>query len=341
MAGSFFDGLLDSVQNPLFLGGVGLMSGGAPGMTQGLAAGNQFSQQKKRQKEQEAMQNGLMAMQGLSDQDRQILGASPELAADVLGKMYANKFDPMADVKRKTAEAELGMFPLKRQQIESQIAQNRAQIEQGRNGKYGLQPVFGQDEQGNPVIMQLGPAGEAVRTKIPQGVTLDLAIKAREQAMGKEAGKAQGEAKINLPMAEYNGKKITTLLDSILNDPYLPNMTGPISGRLPNISGPSNRVQSRIDQVQGKTFLQAYESLKGSGQITEIEGAKAESSLQRLQNTKVGTPDYIEALREFRQDVADLTEIARMKANGGYAPQRQPQQPPAQDNGGWSIKRID
>lgn len=340
MAG-FFDGLLDSVQNPLFLGGVGLMTDGGQGLQQGLMAGNQFAQQKKRQKSQEAMQNGLMAMEGLSDQDKQILSSSPELAADYLGRMYANKADPMADIKRQTAEAELGMLPLKRQQIESQIAQNRAQIEQGRGGRYGLQPVFGQDANGNPVVMQLGPGGEAVQTRLPDGVRLDLGVKAREGAAGKVQGTAQGEAKVNLPMAEYNAKKITTLLDGVLSDPYLPNMTGPAAGRMPNISGPSNRVQSKIDQIQGKTFLQAYESLKGSGQITEIEGAKAESSLQRLQNTRVGAADYANALREFRQDVADLAEITRAKANGGYAPQQQQMTAPPQQNGSWSIKRLD
>ncbi len=339
MAGTFFDGLLNSVQNPLFLGGVGLMGGGAQGLNQGLAAGNQFAAQRKKQAEQDAMQNGLMSMQGLSDQDKQILSSSPELAADYLSRMYANKADPMADLKMKTAQAELGMLPLKRQEIESKIAQNRAQIEQGRNGKYGLQPVFGQDAEGKPVIMQLGPSGEAVQTKMPNGVTLDLGVKAREAAAGKEAGEGMGKAKFSLPMAEYNAQKITTLLDKILSDPYLPNMTGPVSGRLPNLSGASGRVQGMLNQVQGKTFLQAYESLRGSGQITEIEGAKAEDSLQRLKTTQMGTSDYIDALREFRQDVADLVQVARMKASGNYTAPQQPA--PTPSNGGWSIKRLD
>lgn len=350
MAG-FFDGLLERTQNPLFLGGLNLMMGGGPqGMMQGMQMGGQMQEQaRKRQQEQqraEALKGALGGMQ-LNPQEQQFLAANPDAGSEVLQRILAERLDPMTPIKRKTAEANLqqtlsenSLFPLKRQQIEAQIAQNRAQVEQGRNGKYGLQPIYGTDENGNPIIMQLGPSGEAVQTKLPGGARVDLGMKSREQAMGTASGKAQGEARVNLPGAEYNAKKITELIDSVTNDPYLPQMTGPISGRMPNLSGQANRVQSKIDQIQGKTFLQAYESLKGSGQITEIEGAKAESSLQRLQNTRVGTQDYVSALREFRQDVADLAQIARAKAGGGYqAPQAAPQ--PGGDTGGWSIRRLD
>lgn len=128
MMAGFFDGLLNSVQNPLFLGGIGLMTGGGEGLQRGLLAGNQFSQQRKKQQQQDALSQSLMTMPGLSETDRTILANNPELATDALAGLYANKFDPMADLKRKTAElglqrgqADLGMMPLERRYKEAQI----------------------------------------------------------------------------------------------------------------------------------------------------------------------------------------------------------------------------
>jgi hypothetical protein len=37
-----------------------------------------------------------------------------------------------------------------------------------------------------------------------------------------------------------------------------------------------------LDQIQGRAFLEAFESLKGGGQITEIEGRKATDAIARL-----------------------------------------------------------
>ena len=79
---------------------------------------------------------------------------------------------------------------------------------------------------------------------------------------------------------------------------------------------------SRLEQVQGKNFLAAFQQLKGAGQITEIEGAKATAALGRL-----GTN---QSEGEFRKSVAELrgvlqTGLDRSKARLG----NQGQLPPA------------
>jgi hypothetical protein len=71
---------------------------------------------------------------------------------------------------------------------------------------------------------------------------------------------------------------------------------------------------SRLEQVQGKNFLAAFNQLKGAGQITEIEGAKATAALGRL-----GTN---QSEGEFRKSVAELrgvlqTGLDRSKARLG------------------------
>jgi len=54
-----------------------------------------------------------------------------------------------------------------------------------------------------------------------------------------------------------------------------------------------------LDQLKGKTFLQAFESLKGSGQITEVEGKKATEAIGRL-NTAQSDKAFQQALSDLR-----------------------------------------
>ena len=66
-----------------------------------------------------------------------------------------------------------------------------------------------------------------------------------------------------------------------------------------------------LGQVQGGTFLQAFESLKGGGAVSEIEGAKASSAIARL--------DTAQSETEFRAALTDFKEVmttvqARQKA---------------------------
>lgn len=89
--GGFFDGLLDSIQNPLFLGGIGLMSGGGDGLQKGLLAGNQFAEQRKKQAQQQALQSAVMGMPDIPEQYKTVLAASPELATSYLTNALAPK----------------------------------------------------------------------------------------------------------------------------------------------------------------------------------------------------------------------------------------------------------
>lgn len=92
-------------------------------------------------------------------------------------------------------------------------------------------------------------------------------------------------------------------IDGILNDPALGTSTG-LLAPLQNIPGtPQRRVGARIDQLDGQAFLQAFESLKGGGQITEIEGQKATQAIGRLDDYQ-NPEDYKQALVELRDILA-------------------------------------
>lgn len=88
-------------------------------------------------------------------------------------------------------------------------------------------------------------------------------------------------------------------IDGILNDPALDFATGWLSWTQ-NIPGTgSKRFGARAKQLEGQAFLQAFESLKGGGHITEIEGQKATDAIGRL-TTAQGPDDYRDALTELR-----------------------------------------
>ena len=107
------------------------------------------------------------------------------------------------------------------------------------------------DAQGNPVLLQLGENGEAVQTKMPDGVTLskepikldagthfvlldpitrqsvgvipkDVAGEAAQQALGKEQGSAQAA----VPAAKITAEQTIAKIDELLSDPNLGGISG-------------------------------------------------------------------------------------------------------------------
>ena len=101
-----------------------------------------------------------------------------------------------------------------------------------------------------------------------------------------------------------NSEMMLTNIDNLLNDPALGQALG-IEGFLREpfvklkLDTETGRVKGRLDQIKGAVFLQAFESLKGGGQITELEGIKAEQARARL-STAVSEEDFRVALQELR-----------------------------------------
>ena len=102
-------------------------------------------------------------------------------------------------------------------------------------------------------------------------------------------------------------------VDALINSPDLDKITG-ISGKgnewLAKLgAAPTySSLMSYVEQLRGLNFLEAFQSLKGSGQITEIEGAKATAARSRVDRALEGTPqDLILAL----EDVRELFAMAR------------------------------
>lgn len=169
----------------------------------------------------------------------------------------------------------------------------------GAEGIAGLQPVWLQDENGQPVLGQMTKDGKVIRSQMDKGLTpVSPYQKSFETGRGGAEGKTVGEAAGTLPAANQMAGVIAQQVKDLKNDPALPNVLGAIDSRTPNIRPDSVRVQSKIDQLKGGVFLQARQMLKGGGAITDYEGQKAEEAFARL-NQAQDEGDFKAALDDF------------------------------------------
>src|SRR5690606_31957574 len=91
-----------------------------------------------------------------------------------------------------------------------------------------------------------------------------------------------------------------------------------LGGMFPAVPNtPQAGTVARIEQLQGAAFLQAFETLKGGGQITEVEGKKATDAIARLKRTQ-NKDDFIAALNDLKAVIQVGLDRARRQM--GAAP---------------------
>jgi hypothetical protein len=233
------------------------------------------------------------------------------------------------------------MFPLELQKLEAEIA--KAMQTGGADAEtWGVtpQPYEVTDDKGNKVIKigVLSNRGNFKEVALPEGAAaafpvtqlntgtgfteankfggttgvvtpIDNVGKARDEKIGTIVG----DNIANAPKAVATADRTLQSIDSILNDPALPQAVG-IGGILPAIPGTNQAgVVAKIDQLKGQAFLEAFASLKGGGQITEVEGKKATDAIARL-NRAQNLEDFTAALNELRDVVAAAKTRAQQQA---------------------------
>ena len=223
----------------------------------------------------------------------------------------------------------------------------------GSGAEYGLAPFYVTDPQsGQTKAFQLSKSGGMQEIPLPEGfvpapqtqyldtgtafvpmdkrtgqgvaepVVKDVAGAASEKAVGE----GQGKALVDLPNVENNARYIKETLTRIKEHPGRERGTGASS-----VLDPRNYIPGTIgsdfeisrQQLQGQAFLQAFEGLKGGGQITEAEGAAATRAKARLDAAQ-SDEEFVKALDEFSREVDKLVELANKKARGSNAPSASP-----------------
>jgi hypothetical protein len=146
-------------------------------------------------------------------------------------------------------------------------------------------------------------------------------INIRGREVETALGKAEGQSLADAPAAIRDGRETMRLIDGVRNHPALRSATGVLSFTQAIRGTPMFDLGQRVRQLEGRAFLAAYESLKGGGQITEIEGTKATQAQARLNSAQSAT-DYLAALGEMHDllRAAEQENIERLRAAGRDAP---------------------
>jgi hypothetical protein len=145
-----------------------------------------------------------------------------------------------------------------------------------------------------------------------------------QQAALTEAAKARAEntvkAQSGLPNVIQESQNTIGLIDDLLKAPGLEQAVGASRWLgMQKIPGTSARdFDIRLEQLKGKQFLQAYESLKGAGAITDIEGTKAGNAIARM-DASASEEEFKKAAREFQSIIKQGVERAKAKAGDSSA----------------------
>ena len=158
---------------------------------------------------------------------------------------------------------------------------------------------------------------------------------AAARAGGTEYGKQGAIANIALPSAVATGEEAIRKVDALVGAAPVKNAEGKIisAGTKPHagfqqsvgagipglkyIPGtPAADFNARLNEIQGGAFLQAFNTLKGGGSITETEGTKATQAINRM-STAQSEKEFNTAAREY-QDIL-RTGIGRAKAKAASA----------------------
>jgi hypothetical protein len=238
-----------------------------------------------------------------------------QATGDVVGaaKMAMTPADPMAAINLEKAQIELqrlkdGIDMDPNVQSSAPLPDQSGVVLTMRDGSVQVRTVGGELLSGQPAL-------DYVRKSQEQAAEYQRSIYGarREGTLGAEAAAAApGE------LALFN--TIEFQVNDLLNDPYLPNMLGPVQGRLPNVSAEAARVQGKMNQISGGAFLQARQLLKGGGAITDFESRKAEEAFL-LMNTAQNEEDFRKAMQNFLDAVrAGLPKLqTAAPAAGGVA----------------------
>jgi hypothetical protein len=175
---------------------------------------------------------------------------------------------------------------------------------------------------------------------------LDPTVQAKiaaSKAAGTTAGKAQAAAAIALPNAIATSESLLSKIDAMVGTPAVkdksgkvinagtaphPGFTGAVGmGRLQTLGipgveqlipgTPAADFKARFDEIMGGAFLEAFETLKGGGAITETEGKKATAAKTRMSLAQ-SEKEFLAAANEYKAIVKTGIERARKKA--GEAP---------------------
>jgi hypothetical protein len=300
----------------LMAAGAGLASGkGIGGALTGALQGAQLdTAQAQQQQTQQAIAQSVLARGG-TQAEAIAAATNPEFLKAFLGREYAPRKIELqggniisTDASKNTAQT-LGTYP------------TFQKMQPGESGQYVTPGV---------------PGGVGSPTAAPSAQTVVPGMSLEEKSAAQKRGELVGENEVKLPATIDQAQTALRMVDELQRHPQLNNVIGPVTGNLSSNQaallgavglGPEAAdAINRIDQLKGQAFLSAFSSLRGGGQISNIEGEKATQAVTRL--NRATTPEA------FNLALNDLRDVLQLGLKNAYL-QAAKQPMPAQ--GQWQT----
>ena len=350
------DGALGMDRQTLLMGGLGLLTGdkrSGPGyMLQSLSQGIANKQARTKEAEQQAKMDKFA--QGLTPEQAALFGIAPEAFAGSMAKQmfakpesadpatYGNSLHEVIGPDGKPmfvrTDNRGGIHPVEDYSPPPDSAGTTTDRVQSTfvDANGNLQMVMrdgsirgsGMGVQNPYQITDVGGVPTAIDRRTGQGINISTPEEVGgnkatiDTIVGNEADRrvAQQELPQTIASAQRSIERVNSLIEHEgLDWRYGLSSLGGFRAPVPDT--PEAEAQALIDEITGGAFLQAFETLKGGGQITEIEGQKATAAITRLQNQSIGKEAAIRAAKDYIEVIEKGIERAKAEAGGAYAPQ--------------------
>lgn len=222
--------------------------------------------------------------------------------------------------------------------LQRELAGMRMQMNQDRSPYFQFLQTPTGFMAGNARTGQVSPVMHQGQQVMPAQIDVPTQRNlAGAKAGGRETGEAQAQAQIDLPRVVNNANNSIALIDQMVGSEDGSSKAHPGFGQavgmgIPGLrfvqGSPQANFQALLDQVKGGAFLEAFNSLKGGGQITEVEGKKATDAITRM-STAQSEAEFIKAAREYQ----NIIRLGVQRAQGKTGQPQQPYTGPERRNG--------
>lgn len=241
---------------------------------------------------------------------------------EIGGQILGSVTDPNSYQRARQVAAQAGFDPWPEQYDPAWVAQ---QTQQGMTLKDRVDAAWRQTQNETAIrgqnITMRGQDMQNVRSKDYNEAVRGLNLQQKELQLEKLQGeRADRNAAKDAQTASIQAQ--LGVIDKALNHPGRKTSTG-LSGTI----DPRNYIpgtdaadfRAVLDQIGGTAFLQAFESLKGGGQITEVEGRKATEAIARL-NRAQSDKEFENSLKDLRAVMVSGLERQRSKSTPAATP---------------------
>ncbi len=235
--------------------------------------------------------------------------AAPEIKADPMGAAMNTATDPYLS-QSKPAQAMM-----------QQLMKNQGGQTSSTRPYYSFLPTEGGYAVGNNRTGDIDdPSNPSYRGVMKAS---DSPRIAGEKAREKEIGEDKGKAIVDLPASKVRTETTLDLVDELTSHPGMKDVIGfpdnplTLKGWMPGTDAAD--FKNRLDQLTNRTFMEIFPTLKGGGQITEIEGEKGQSSINRMK-AATSEKEFQSAAKDFKSEVNRLRNITLQRAGQPVEP---------------------